>query len=61
MLRWAREDNQCYAGDADCQAVYSDGEATAMEHLYAPGQILGFMSAMPAHQDNQTEWLEKVI
>ncbi len=35
MLRWAREDNQRYAGDADCQAAYGDNEATAMEHLYA--------------------------
>jgi hypothetical protein len=45
MLRWAREDNRCYSGDADCQAAYyGDTEATAMEHLYAPGKILGFVT-----------------
>jgi hypothetical protein len=44
MLRWACEDNQRYAGDADCQAAYGDNEGTAMKHLYAPGKILGFVT-----------------
>ena len=47
MLRWAREDNQRYAGDADCQAAYGDNEETSQEHLYAPGQILGFVTPTP--------------
>jgi hypothetical protein len=55
MLRWAREDKQGLASDADCQAAYGDDEATAMEHLYAPGRILGFLSARPVNWDNKTE------
>ena len=47
MLRWAREDNQRYAGDADCQAAYGDNDAMAKEHLYAPGRILGFVTPTP--------------
>jgi hypothetical protein len=55
MLRWAREDNQRYTGDADCQAAYGDNEATAMEHLYAPGKILGFVTPMPLHWSSKAE------
>ena len=47
MLRWAREDNQRYAGDPDCQAAYGDDETIALEHLYAPGRILGFVHPTP--------------
>jgi hypothetical protein len=43
MLRWAREDNQQYAGDPECQAEYGDDPTIAIKHLYAPGQILGFV------------------
>ncbi len=59
MLRWAREDNQRYAGDADCQAAYGDDEATALEHLYAPGKILGFVSEESANCDKETESASK--
>jgi hypothetical protein len=41
MLRWAREDNQRHAGDADCQASFGDDATISMQHLYSPGQILG--------------------
>jgi hypothetical protein len=54
MLRWAREDNQRYAGDADCQASYGDNEATAREHLYAPGKILGFVTLTPVDWNGET-------
>ena len=43
MLRWAREDNRHYAQPISCQAGYGDDETMAGEHLYAPGQILGFV------------------
>ena len=43
MLRWAQEDNQRYAGDPECQAAYGDDPTLAIKHLYAPGQILGFV------------------
>jgi hypothetical protein len=59
MLRWAREDNQCYAGDVDCQVAYGDDEATALEHLYAPGKILGSVSAKLADWDKETESASK--
>ena len=55
MLRWAREDNQRYAGDADCHAAYGDDEATALEHLYAPGKVLGFVAATPTDSNDETE------
>jgi hypothetical protein len=55
MLRWAREDNQCYAGDADCQVAYNDNEAAAREHLYAPGKILGFVTPMPVDWNGETD------
>ncbi len=47
MLRWAREDNQRYAGDPGCQAAYGDDATLASKHLYAPGQILGFVCPTP--------------
>jgi hypothetical protein len=53
ILRWAPEDNQCYAGDADCQAAYGDDEAIMMEHLYAGGKILGYVSAKSANWDKE--------
>ena len=43
MLRWAREDNQRYASDPACKAAYGDDDNIAINHLYAPGQILGFV------------------
>jgi hypothetical protein len=55
MLRWAPEDNQRYAGDADCQAAYGDNEATAMEHLDAPGKILGFVTPAPVDWSCETD------
>jgi hypothetical protein len=55
MLRWAREDNQRYAEDADCQAHYGDSEATAMEHLYAPGRIMGFVIPMPVDWNSEAK------
>ena len=47
MLRWAREDNQQYACPADCRASYGDDETIATQHLYSPGQILGFVTPTP--------------
>jgi hypothetical protein len=55
MLRWAREDNQRYAGNTDCQAANGDNEATAMEHLYAPGKILGFVTPPSVGWNGETE------
>jgi hypothetical protein len=52
MLRWAREDNQRHAGDADCQASFGDDATISMQHLYSPGQILGFVCPTP------TDWTE---
>jgi hypothetical protein len=54
MLRWAREDNQRYAGDADCQAAYGGNEVATREHLYAPGTILGFVTPMPVDWNGDT-------
>jgi hypothetical protein len=55
MLRWARQDNQRYAGDADCQAAYGDNEATAREHLYAPGKMLGFVTPTPVDWNGESD------
>jgi hypothetical protein len=55
MLRWARKDNQRYAGDADCQAAYGDNEATVREHLYAPGKILGFVTPTPVDWNGEND------
>jgi hypothetical protein len=43
----AREDNQQYAGDPECQAAYGNDPMIAFKHLYAPGQILGFGCPTP--------------
>ena len=45
MLRWARENNQNYTQPAECQAGYGDDASIAKDHLYAPGQILGFVES----------------
>ena len=55
MLRWAREDNQRYAGDARCQAAYGDDPTIAREHLYAPGKILGLVCPTPIDWISDTE------
>jgi hypothetical protein len=55
MLRWAREDNQRFSGDSDCKAAYGDNEATAIENLYAPGKILGFVDATPIDWNRETK------
>jgi hypothetical protein len=47
MLRWAREDNQRYAGDPEWQAAYGDDPTIAIKHLYALGQLLGFVCPTP--------------
>jgi hypothetical protein len=63
MLRWAREDNQRYAGNPECQAAYGDDSTTAIEHLYAPGQILGFVCPTPFDwiNDEETSQIDTVI
>ena len=45
MLRWEREDNYNYAQPVECRAGYGDNDTIAANHLYAPGQILGFVEA----------------
>ena len=45
MLRWAREDHTIYATPVSCQAGYGDDATIAADHLYAPGQILGFVES----------------
>ena len=45
MLRWEREDNYNYAQPVECHAGYGDNVTIAANHLYAPGQILGFVEA----------------
>ena len=45
MLRWEREDNYNYAQPVECQARYGDNKTIAANHLYAPGQVLGFVEA----------------
>ena len=55
MLRWAREDNQRYAGDVRCHAAYGDDPTIAREHLYAPGKILGFVCPTPINWISDTE------
>ena len=55
MLRWAREDNQRYAADTDCQAAYGDDETISMQHLYSPGQILGFVCPTPVDWTSDDE------
>jgi hypothetical protein len=63
MLRWAREDNQQYTGDPEYQAAYGDDPTIAIKHLYAPGQILGFVCPTPVDwiNDHQTPESDGVI
>jgi hypothetical protein len=63
MLRWAQEDNQQYAGDPECQAAYGDDPTIAIKHLYAPGQILGFVCPTPVDwiNDHLTPEIDGVI
>ena len=45
MLRWARENNVNYSTPPECHASFGDDETVASDHLYAPGQILGFVES----------------
>jgi hypothetical protein len=48
-LRWACEDNQRYTGAVNCQVAYGDDGTKAMEHLYGPDKILGFVCPAPVY------------
>jgi hypothetical protein len=47
MLRWSSDNHQQHASDASCHVAYGDDETIALQHLYAPGQILGFVCPTP--------------